>query len=133
MFRIIVVLMVVVPALEIWGMLTMGRLIGGWQTFVFILMTGFVGAFLAKREARKVLAAAREQMQSGQVPGTPILDGICILVGGLLLLTPGFITDLLGFMLVFPLTRPLFRAGLQAFIQKKLSQGDRNLFKFTWR
>lgn len=130
MFRIIVIIMIVVPAIEIWGLISVGQLIGGWQTFGLILLTGFLGAFLAKMEAHKVWQYAREQMAVGQMPARSILDGICIFAGGLLLLTPGFLTDAVGFLLVFPGTRPFFAKLLLAVIRKKISEGQ---FNFTFR
>jgi len=130
MFRVIVLLMVVVPAIEIWILLELGRLIGGWQTFALILLTGFVGAFLAKREFRRVLDYARNELSRGTIPTASILDGICIFAGGLLLLTPGLVTDTIGFLLLFPLTRTAFKAVLHRTIKKKIDAGDIRLF---WR
>jgi UPF0716 protein FxsA len=105
MFRILVILMIVVPAIEIWGIIKASQWIGGWQTFLLIIGTGAVGAFLAKREGLKVWNQARYRMSQGQIPGDALLDGICIFAGGLLLLTPGFLTDTAGFLLVLPITR----------------------------
>lgn len=124
MFRLLVVIMLVVPALEIAGLFAVGKLIGGWPTFGLILLTGFIGATLAKLEGRKVWFAAREQLAAGQIPGEAILDGICIFAGGLLLLTPGFFTDIAGFLLVFPVTRPLFKRLLRRFIRKRMASGQ---------
>lgn len=128
MLRFIVLLMIVVPALEIWGLITAGRYIGGWQTFALIVLTGFIGAFLAKREGRKVWTLARLQMNQGQVPAQSILDGICIFTGGLLLVTPGFITDIIGFLLVIPPTRAIIRVWLAIFIRKKMLNGTFRIF-----
>ncbi|WP_166244628.1 FxsA family protein [Paenibacillus turpanensis] len=131
MFRILLLIMIVVPALEIVGLLTVGSWIGGWQTFALIILTGVVGAFLAKREGRRVWEAARYDMSVGRVPASSILDGICIFAGGLLLLTPGFLTDILGFTLVFPATRPFHRYWIGALISKRLLQGRFQFFQ--WR
>lgn len=130
MFRIIVVLMVVIPALEIWLLLELGRLIGGWTTFLLILATGFIGAFLAKREFRRVVDFSRYELSRGTIPTASILDGICVFAGGLLLLTPGFVTDAFGFLLLFPGTRILFKAMLLKFIKKKIDSGQ---MQFFWR
>lgn len=120
MFRIIVALFILIPALEIWGLFTLGKLIGGWQTFALIILTGFVGAYLSKSEARKVWHYAQHQLSRGQFPTDSILDGICIFTGGLLLLTPGILTDVLGFLLVFPVTRPVCKAAILYVIRKKI-------------
>jgi UPF0716 protein FxsA len=128
MFRILLAIFIIVPALEIVGMITMGHLIGGWMTFGFILLTGFVGAYLAKREGRRVWEYARHQLSMGQVPTESILDGICIFAGGLLLISPGFLTDILGFILVFPVTRPICKVLLLRFIQRQIGRGQIQFF-----
>lgn len=130
MFRWILLLMVVIPALEIWVLLEIGRLIGGWQTFLLILLTGFLGAYLARREARHVLHYARNELSQGTIPTASILDGICIFAGGLLLLTPGFITDTLGMLLLLPGTRILFKTLLHNMIRRKIDNGN---IRFFWR
>jgi UPF0716 protein FxsA len=132
MFRVLLAIFIIVPALEVTGMITLGHFIGGWTTFGLILLSGFVGAYLAKREGRKVWAYARQQMSMGQVPTESILDGICIFAGGIFLITPGFLTDILGFLLVFPLTRPIFKVLLLTFIQKRISRGGGG-FHFFFR
>jgi UPF0716 protein FxsA len=97
--------MIVVPAIEIWGIIKASQWIGGWQTFLLIIGTGAIGAFLAKREGLKVWNQAQSKMSQGQIPGEAILDGLSIFAGGLLLLTPGFLTDTIGFLLVLPMSR----------------------------
>lgn len=123
MIRWLIAIFILVPALEIWGLLTVGRLIGAWQTFALILLTGFIGAFFVRREMKKVWNYARQQMNRGQIPAGSILDGICIFAGGLMLLLPGFVTDVVGFLLVFPLTRPFAKVGILYLIQKQMTKG----------
>lgn len=123
MGRLLLLLFIIVPALEIWTIIEVGQRIGGWQTFALIVLTGFVGAYLSKREAVKVWTHAQRDLSMGQMPTQPILDGVCVFAGGLFLLSPGFLTDIAGILLVLPVTRPLFRRLLHAWIQKKLSQG----------
>lgn len=123
MFRFLTILFVVVPALEIWGLFTVGKLIGGWQTFALLLLSGFVGAYLAKREGLKVWTNAQRQLSAGQVPTHAIMDGVCIFAGGLMMMAPGFLSDVLGLLLVFPITRPLFRHRLEVWIRRKLANG----------
>ncbi len=128
MFRLIVFLFILIPAVEIWGLITVGKWIGALPTFGLVLLTGFVGAFMAKKEALRVWQYARFQMASGQIPTRSILDGICIFAGGLMLLTPGFVTDFLGFLLIFPLSRGWFAARILAFIQKRIQSGGFHIF-----
>lgn len=129
MYRILILIMIVIPAIEIWGLITVGRMIGAWQTFGILLLSGFIGAYLARREGKRVWALAKLQMSQRQVPTQSILDGICILAGGLLLLTPGFLTDLIGVMLVIPPTRTIFRMWLIVWIQRRFLRGNFRFFR----
>lgn len=129
MFRWIALMLIVIPALEIWGLILVGSWIGAWQTFVLILLTGIIGAYLAKREGRRVLMDARLQLQSGQLPALPIIDGLCIFAGGLLLLTPGFFTDATGLILVLPFTRFMIRSWVLELIRKWISRGNVTIYR----
>ncbi|CAM4359341.1 FxsA family protein [Paenibacillus tarimensis] len=120
----ILLAIVIIPAIEIWGILRMGSWIGGTATFLLILLTGVIGAYLARKEGRKALLEAQRQMQSGQIPGRTLLDGICIVIGGVLLLTPGFITDAVGFSLLIPPTRMMYRGILLKWLEKRLRSGQ---------
>lgn len=124
MFRIILAILIIVPAIEISVLIALGHFVGGWTTFGLILLSGFLGVYFAKREGRKVLEYARFEWSQGQLPAQHLLDGICIFLGGILLITPGFITDIFGFLLVFPYTRPIFKVMLLALIQRQISKGN---------
>ncbi|MBA2944041.1 membrane protein FxsA [Paenibacillus sp. CGMCC 1.16610] len=124
MLRIILAIFIIVPAIEISVLIALGHFIGGWTTFGLILLSGFLGIYFAKREGRKVLEYARFEWSQGQLPAQHLLDGICIFLGGILLITPGFITDIFGFLLVFPYTRPIFKVILLALIQRQISKGN---------
>ncbi|MBG9793212.1 exlusion protein FxsA [Paenibacillus dendritiformis] len=120
----ILIVLTLIPALEIYGFLLVSGWIGGWNTFLLILLTSVIGAIIARYEAAQVWGDAQKQLQARQVPGRAVIDGLCILAGGVLLLTPGFFTDILGFTLVFPLTRPLYRHYLLKWIEKKMKDGS---------
>ncbi|MBD0382783.1 FxsA family protein [Paenibacillus sedimenti] len=128
MFRLLLAVFIVVPAIEIAFMITLGHFIGGWTTFALIVLSGFLGAYFAKREGSKVWEYARYEWSQGQLPAKHLLDGICIFVGGILLITPGFVTDILGFLLVFPFTRPIFKVLFLSLIQKQIGKGRINFF-----
>ncbi|GGG20899.1 FxsA family protein [Paenibacillus abyssi] len=128
----LIIAIIVVPALEIWGILRMGAWIGPFATFGLILLTGFVGAYLAKREGRKVWLEVNRQMQMGQPPGRTLLDGLCVLLGGIMLLAPGFLSDLFGFILLFPLTRPFFRNIILGWLERKMRNGGGGITIRRW-
>ncbi|SDH33072.1 UPF0716 protein FxsA [Alteribacillus persepolensis] len=123
MGRWLLLLIIVVPALEIGVLILSGNTLGIWPTIFLIILTGIIGAWLAKREGLQTVRAAQLQLQNGQVPGGLVLDGICILVGGAVLLTPGFITDAAGFFLLFPYTRNIVKALLEKIFASLLKSG----------
>jgi UPF0716 protein FxsA len=130
MLRWLMVLFIVIPATEIFVLLSIGKLIGGWETFALILVSGFLGAYLSKREAKRVWEYAQHRLSKGEIPTDSILDGICIFAGGLLLLTPGFITDISGLLLVLPFTRPIAKLLLLKLIRRMIGRGNMH---FYWR
>ncbi|MGO4539842.1 FxsA family protein [Paenibacillus sp. 2TAB19] len=121
---------IVIPIIELWGILQVGDLIGGWTTFFVLILMGLVGSYMARAEGRKVWAEAQRQMQAGQIPGQTMLDGLCVLIGGLLLLMPGFFSDIVGITLLFPITRPFYRAYMLGWIEKRMRNGNFKIGRF---
>ena len=101
----LLLLMTVVPTVELWLLFQIGDRIGGIETIWLIIVTGIVGASLAKREGLSVVRKIQEDAVNGEPPGDRLAEGLLVLVGGVLLLTPGVITDLTGLAMIFPLTR----------------------------
>ncbi|TKD67907.1 FxsA family protein [Pseudalkalibacillus hwajinpoensis] len=124
MFRILLLFIIIVPALEIALLLLSGRTLGLIPTVLLIISTGVLGAWLARREGSEAIQKVNRQMQTGQMPGDAILDGLCILIGGVVLLTPGFITDAVGFLLLIPATRKPFKRWMLTFIERKMKNGQ---------
>lgn len=105
MFRRLVLVFIAVPIVELAVLIQLGRVIGLWPTVGIIAITGILGAMLASREGLRAWQALQVELAQGRVPGRPILDGLSIFAGGALLLTPGLITDVLGFTLLARPTR----------------------------
>ncbi|MEV0587257.1 FxsA family protein [Nonomuraea sp. NPDC050310] len=99
----------VVPVLEIWLLIQVGSVIGGWPTVALLIADSLLGAWLVRREGRKAWRNLQGALGSGRMPDRELADGGLILVGGALLLTPGFLTDVLGFLCILPFTRPMMR------------------------
>ncbi len=110
--RKLLLLFILVPALELALLIEIGSRLGTGWTLLLLALTGSLGAFLARRQGLSALRAAQEQMQRGELPAGPILDGILILVAGVLLITPGVLTDAFGFLLLFKSMRARIRAIL---------------------
>ncbi|WNS74564.1 FxsA family protein [Bacillus sp. DTU_2020_1000418_1_SI_GHA_SEK_038] len=116
--RYLLLLIIIVPAAEIGVLLLSGNLIGVWPTIGMIVFTGVLGAYLAKKQGLETIRRAREQLNYGRMPGEAILDGISVLIGGTLLLTPGFITDISGLLLLAPPTRSFFKKLMMKWFRK---------------
>ncbi|MDV2684790.1 FxsA family protein [Alkalihalophilus lindianensis] len=124
MFRILLLLIIIVPALEIAVLILSGNTIGIWPTIALIILTGILGAWLAKKEGLQAIRVAQLQTSQGQVPSSVMLDGLCILIGGVVLLTPGFITDAIGFFLLIPQTRGIAKAFLLKIFNEMIKNGN---------
>ncbi|NIR42774.1 MAG: FxsA family protein [Gemmatimonadetes bacterium] len=105
MFRRLLPLFIIVPIVELALLIQLGRWVGLWPTLALIAITGIAGAALASREGLRAWREFQLEMWQGRVPGRQIMDGISILAGGALLLTPGLLTDVVGFGLVVRPTR----------------------------
>jgi UPF0716 protein FxsA len=116
----IAVALLVVPIIEIYVIIQVGQVIGGWPTVGLLLVESAFGAWLVKREGKRAWVALRTALQTGRMPGKELSDAALVLVGGTLLLTPGFVTDVFGFFFILPFTRPLARKALTGIIGRRL-------------
>lgn len=112
-------LFVVVPVVELMLLIQLGQVVGLLPTLGLVVLTGFTGAWLARAEGVRVFFQFQRELASGRLPGQAMLDGISVLVGGAFLLTPGVLTDFVGFSLLFPPTR----RWLQRRVKKRLESG----------
>lgn len=115
--KIFLLLAFILSALEIGVFIWIGGWVGPWWVVGLVLLTGGVGFYLAKQQGIETWNRAQASMQRGEAPTSYIIDGICILIGAVLLVTPGFISDIVGFLLVIPMTRKLFNQRIEKFIK----------------
>ncbi|MGQ0624978.1 MAG: FxsA family protein [Sporichthyaceae bacterium] len=120
---VVVLALLLVPIIEIFVIVQVGRSLGALPTIALLIASAVLGSWLIRREGRRTWTALREKLGSGGMPATELADGALILVGGTLLLTPGFLTDLVGFFLVLPFTRPLARRALVTGARRALFGG----------
>lgn len=118
--RIAALLLLIIPILEVMTLIAVGQAIGGWQTFFLLVAMSVLGAWLIRLEGARAWVALTQALQSGRMPARELADGMLILIGGTLLLAPGFLTDIVGFALVLPFTRPVARRLLEAVISRRL-------------
>ena len=112
MLAALVFIFIVVPLSELYVIVQVAHSIGAFNTLAVLFLVSLVGAWLVKREGIGVLRKAQAKVDAGQVPGKELADGVLILLGGALLLVPGFITDAIGVLLLLPPVRAAMRALL---------------------
>jgi len=126
---ILVALLVVLPVAEIALLVAVGQLIGLVPTLLLILVSSLVGGWLLRREGTRAWRSFRDALGARTPPGNAATDGLLVLVGGILMVLPGFITDVVGLVLVLPPTRPLGRGLVLRWVDRRLSSQTRaNLF-----
>ncbi len=118
------------PAFELYLLFKIGGQIGAGNTFLVILFTGFLGAFLARINGLSVLANIQKELQEGKMPGKQIIHAFLVFGGGLLLLTPGFVTDALGFSMVLPVTRFFYVSLAKRWFEKGIQSGNVQFYSF---
>ncbi|MFC2948634.1 FxsA family protein [Virgibacillus sediminis] len=121
--RFLIILLLLTSAMEIGVFLWIGGLIGPWWVVLLIILTGILGMALAKKQGADTWNRAQMALNSGQAPTEYLIDGICIFTGAIFLLTPGFITDIFGFLLVLPFTRGLFRNRIRNYLRTRIGKG----------
>lgn len=122
MFGKLFLLFTAVPLIELYLLLTLGQFIGPWYTVLIVITTGLVGALLAKLEGMRVWYQVQQELQQFKMPGDRLIDGVLVLIGGVLLITPGVLTDVLGFSLIIPPSRAVIREIVKKKMGKKVSQ-----------
>ncbi len=103
--RFLFLLFIIVPVIEITLLIQVGSIIGTWYTVGLVLLSAFIGVNMLRRQSLSTLSRAQQRMNSGELPGQEMAEGIVIAVGGALLVTPGFVTDVIGFSCLIPQTR----------------------------
>ncbi len=118
------------PVLEILLLLEVGKRIGTFPTILLIILTGTAGAFLARTQGLFILSRVRRELAQGNLPGDEILNGFSILLGGVMLIAPGLITDSLGLALILPATRTFIREYVKRKLKFMLEEGK---FFIRWK
>jgi len=114
----------IIPAVEIYLLIQIGSVFGVFTSIALVVFTGFLGAYLARIQGLQTLFRIQESLREGRMPSGELLDALLIGVAGLVLLTPGFLTDTVGFVLLIPSTRNAIKSWLQSKI-KTQNMSDR--------
>lgn len=121
MFKLLLLLFITIPFLEIWLLIQSGQHLGVFNTLLLLVVIAWVGATLVKREGARTLIAVQSRLERGEMPGDELLDGALLLVAGVLMVTPGYFSDVVGLLLALPLTRPWFRNRLKGILAKRMT------------
>jgi len=113
-FPILLLLFIAVPIIEIGLFIQVGGFIGLWPTIALVLITAFVGASLVRSQGLQTLLTVQQRMQRGEMPAQQIVEGVMLAVAGVLLLTPGFMTDALGMVVLLPAPRAMLAKYLMS-------------------
>lgn len=124
MFIRLLIIFTIVPIVELYVLIEAGRQIGLGATILMVLLTGIAGAYLAKNQGFNIINQIQREINLGTLPAEELFDGAMILAGGLLLLTPGFCTDLCGFLLLTPATRVIIKRWLKKWLGQKIRSGE---------
>ena len=116
---VLALVFVVLPVLEIYVLIQIGQVIGAWWTVLLLVADGVLGSYLMRHQGNRAWQALRQALDERRMPARELADAALILVGGTLLLAPGFVTDVAGLFCVLPFTRPYARRLLTRFIARK--------------
>ena len=119
-----------IPVVEIYLFIKIGGSIGAFNTVVLVILTAFSGAYLAKMQGLQTMLRVRASLEQGILPQEELVDALLIFIAGLVLLTPGFLTDALGLLLLYPTTRYWFKRYLRKQFDRWMQNSDVNITRF---
>ncbi|MBT2211898.1 FxsA family protein [Actinomadura sp. NEAU-AAG7] len=120
MLLVLVLAFLLLPVVEIYVIIQVGQEIGAWPTIALLVAETLLGGWIVRREGRRAWRVLQETFGRGVMPDRELADAALVMIGGVLLLTPGFVTDVLGLAFVLPFTRPLVRRGLVRFAERRV-------------
>ncbi len=128
--RFLFLLFIIIPIIEITVLIQVGQAIGAWYTVGLVLLSAFIGVNMLRHQGLSTLARAQQRMNQGEVPGQEMVEGIVLAVGGALLVTPGFVTDVIGFSCLIPgIRKGLVKALLSRFTLVAASHTTQTRFR----
>ncbi|MBW2609029.1 MAG: FxsA family protein [Deltaproteobacteria bacterium] len=117
----------IIPFLELYLLIKIGAYLGAMNTVIIVILTAFFGAFLARFQGLHTMLKVRESVHRGEIPAEELLDALLIFLAGIVLLTPGFMTDLIGLMILIPKTRILFKRWLRKKFDERINRNSLNI------
>ncbi len=116
-----------IPVIELYILIQIGTVIGSFSTILLIISTGIAGAYLAKAQGMQTMIKVRSSLQRGVMPTEDLVDAVIILAAGIVLLTPGLLTDLGGLFLLFPPSRNMIKKTVSDYFRRSVQAGSINV------
>lgn len=120
-----------IPVAEIYLLIKVGAVAGALNTVLLVVLTGFTGAYLARLQGMQTLLRVRTGLQQGVMPTDDLIDALLIFIAGIVLLTPGFITDAAGLLILYPYTRRIFKQFLKLRLERWIKNQNMNISFFS--
>lgn len=127
-FTKLILLFTIVPLFELYLLFKIAKFTSWSSTFLLVISTGVIGAYMAKKEGKQIIIRIQNEIGVGRVPGEELINGLCVLIGGALLLTPGILTDILGFSLIIPFTRLMYKRRIKELLKNMINRGNVNIY-----
>lgn len=125
----LILLLTVTPIVELYLLVRLAQIIRPGPTILIVLATGILGGVLARAEGLRVLSRIQQELKKGNVPGDSLLEGTMILVAGALLVTPGILTDIVGFAILLPPSRVVLRDVIKRWMKRKIEEGKVDVYR----
>ena len=122
--RIMLLLLIIIPIAEYYLLVELGAWIGALNTIAIVIVSALVGLSFSRNQGKQIIVRIKNTTHQGQIPGRELVEAVLVVLGGFLLIFPGLITDLVGFILLFPFTRGLVVTLVLAYFRKKLRDGQ---------
>ena len=119
---------IVTPIIDLYILIKASQSMGFWTTIFLIIATGIAGYYLARSEGKVVISSINNQLAQGNLPSDDLLTGLCIIIGGVFLIVPGIVTDIVGITMILPGTRELYKNNIKRILQNKIRKGNASLF-----
>lgn len=128
LFPKLLILFTVLPIIELYLLFKIADIMDWGFTIILVILTGIVGVYLAKQEGRQILYRIQAELNNRRLPGEELINGLCVLIGGALLLTPGILTDIIGFSLIIPIIRNIYKKWLKNKFKLMIERGSMNIY-----
>jgi len=120
-----------IPVAEIYLLIKVGTVAGAFNTVLLVVLTGFTGAYLARQQGIQAMVRVRSSLQQGLMPTDDLIDALLIFIAGIVLLTPGFLTDAAGLLILYPYTRRIFKQFVKLRLERWIKNQNMNITFFS--